>query len=112
MECTFKSVSVAKFGGSLLDVEGKGIPKIIKRITEIKAKDGCGPIAVFSAPMGCTDALIRIGESYAQSCQLPLDPVFEVYDRLAMLYVGSKLLKQAQDELANYKALTQATLMQ
>ena len=71
MECAFKTVSVAKFGGSLLDVEGKGIPKIIKRIKEIKAKDGCGPIAVFSAPMGCTDALIRIGESYAQACQLP-----------------------------------------
>ena len=110
MECAFKIVSVAKFGGSLLDAEGKGIPKIVKRIAEIKAKDGCGPIAVFSAPMGITDALIRIGESYAQSCQLPLDPVFEVYDRLAMLYVGSKLLKQAREELSNYKALTQATL--
>ena len=69
-------------------MEGKGIPKIVKRIAEIKGKDGCGPIVVFSAPMGITDALIRIGESYAQACQLPLDPVFEVYDRLAGLYVG------------------------
>ena len=110
MECAFKTVSVAKFGGSLLDVEGKGIPKIVKRIEEIKAKDGCGPIAVFSAPMGITDALIKIGESYAQACQQPLDPVFEVYDRLARLYVKGKWLKQAQEELTNYKALTQATL--
>ena len=110
MEYAFKTVSVAKFGGSLLDVEGKGIPKIIKRISEIKAKDGCGPIAVFSAPLGCTDALIRIGESYAQACQLPLDPVFEVYERLAGLYVKGKWLKLVQEELANYKALTQATL--
>ena len=91
-------------------MEGKGIPKIIKRISEIKAKDGCGPIAVFSAPLGCTDALIRIGESYAQACQLPLDPVFEVYERLAGLYVKGKWLKLVQEELANYKALTQATL--
>ena len=83
MECAFKALSVAKFGGSLLDVEGKGIPKIIKRIKEINEKDGFGPIVVFSAPMGCTDALIRIGESYAQACSLPLDPVFEVYETIS-----------------------------
>ena len=101
---------MAKFGGSLLDVEGKGIPKIVKQIKEIKTKDGCGPVAVFSAPMGCTDALIRIGESYAQACQLPLEPVFEVYTHLAKQYVKGKWLKPAQDELANYKALTQTAL--
>jgi aspartate kinase len=110
VECAFKIVSVAKFGGSLLDVEGKGIPKIVKRIEEIKTKNGCGPIVVLSAPMGITDALIKIGESYTQACQLPLDPVFEVFDRLAGIYVKGKWLKQAQEELANYRALTQATL--
>jgi aspartate kinase len=60
--------------------------------------------------MGITDSLIRIGESYAQACQLPLEPVFEVYDRLARLYVKGKWLKQAQEELSNYKVLTQTTL--
>ncbi len=110
MECAFKTVSVAKFGGSLLDVEGKGIPKIIKRIAEIREKDGCGPVTVFSAPMGCTDSLIRIGESYAQACQLPLEPVFEIYEHLAKLYVKDKYLKKAQEELSNYKTLTQTTL--
>ncbi len=100
MECAFKTVSVAKFGGSLLDVEGKGIPKIVKRIKEIREKDGCGPVAVFSAPMGCTDALIQIGESYAQACQLPLEPVFEVYEHLAKLYVKGKWLKQAQERIS------------
>jgi aspartate kinase len=110
VECAFKNLSVAKFGGSLLDVECKGIPKIVKRIAEIREKDGCGPVAVFSAPMGCTDALIRIGESYAQACKLPLEPVFGVYQHLAKLYVKGNYLKQVQDELANYKALTQATL--
>jgi aspartate kinase len=110
VECAFKTVSVAKFGGSLLDAEGKGIPKIVKRIREIKEKDDCGPVTVFSAPMGCTDALIRIGESYAQSCQLPLKPIFDIYEQLAKLYIKGKYLKQARDELANYKALTQTTL--
>ncbi len=110
MVCAFKTLSVAKFGGSLLDVEGKGIPKIIEQIKVNKEKDRFGPITVFSAPMGCTDALIRIGESHAQGCGLSLNPVFDVYDRLAKLYVKSELLKKAQDELTNYKTLTQTTL--
>ncbi len=110
MECAFKNVSVAKFGGSLLDVEGKGITKIVKRIKEIREKDGCGPVVVFSAPMGVTDALIKIGESYAQECRLPLEPVFEVYEHLAKQYVKGKWLKQAQTEICNYKKITQTTL--
>ena len=110
MEYAFKTLSIAKFGGSLLDAEGKGIPKIIEQIKTIKETDRFGPVVVFSAPMGCTDALIRVGESHAQGCGLPLEPVFEVYERLAKLYVKGEWLKKAQDELANYKALTQATL--
>lgn len=110
MECAFKTLSVAKFGGSLLDVEGKGIPKIIERIKELRIKDGCGPIAVFSAPMGCTDKLIGIGESYAQACALSLDSVFEVYERLAKTYVNDKFIEKALNELAKYKALTQDSL--
>lgn len=102
----FFKLSVAKFGGSLLDVEGKGIPIIIKRISELKAKDDTGPIVVFSAPMGCTDTLIRIGESYAQSTPLPVEPVFEIYERLAKLYVKDKYKKPALEAVANSKALT------
>ncbi|MGO8806979.1 MAG: ACT domain-containing protein [Candidatus Bathyarchaeia archaeon] len=110
MECGFKSLSVAKFGGSLLDAEGKGIPKIIKRVREIRAKDGFGPIIVFSAPMGTTDALINIGESYAQSCALPLAPVFEVYRRLTKDFVSEEFHEQALADLSNFESLTQATL--
>lgn len=110
MEYAFKTLSVAKFGGSLLDVEGKGIPKIIKRIQELKTKDTLGPIAVFSAPMGCTDALIRIGESYAQSTPLPVDNVFDIYVNLAKTHVKGKLQKQALDAIADYKALTLTAL--
>ena len=92
-----KRLSVAKFGGSLLDAEGKGIPKIVKSIKEIREKDGCGPVIVFSAPMGCTDNLIKVGESYAQSCQLPLEPVFEIYERLAKQYVKGKPAKASPE---------------
>jgi aspartate kinase len=110
VECAFKKLSVAKFGGSLLDTEGKGIPKILKRIKELKAKDQFGPILVFSAPMGCTDMLIRIGESYAASTPLSLDPVFEIYEHLAKAHVKGKCQKQALDAMANYKALTLTSL--
>jgi aspartate kinase len=105
-----KKLSVAKFGGSLLDVKGKGIPKILKRIKELKAKDDFGPIVVFSAPMGCTDELIRIGESYAQSAPITINPVFAIYNRLAKLYVKGKYLKQAVAALADYKSQTEEAL--
>ena len=106
-----KKISVAKFGGSLLDVEGEGFPKILNRIKELIVRDALGPIAVFSAPMGCTDELIRIGESYAQSAQVPIAPVFEVYDRIAKLHVKGKYLEQAQSELAKYQTQTKEALV-
>jgi aspartokinase len=105
-----RKLSVAKFGGSLLDVEGKGIPKVLKRLQELKAKDDIGLIAVFSAPMGCTDELTRIGESYAQSAPVSISPVFEVYEHIAKLHVKGKYLEQALAALAGYKAQTQETL--
>ena len=98
-----KKLSVAKFGGSLLDVKGKGLPKILNRIKELKTQDSLGPVIVFSAPMGSTDELIRIGESYAQSTPLPLEPVFEIYNHMAKLHVKSTYRKQAQTEINNYK---------
>ena len=71
-----------------------------------------GPIVVFSAPMGCTDELIKIGESYAHSQCTPmsLESVFGIYARLASVYVSVELRKQALDELANFESLTQADL--
>ncbi len=110
MECAFKTLSVGKFGGSLLDVEGKGIPKIVKRIKELKVQDRFGPIAVFSAPNGVTDMLIKIGESYAQACTMAVEPVFEIYTRLSEQYVKAEWKKQAESELTNLKKLTQTSL--
>jgi len=101
---------VAKFGGSLLDVEGKGIPKILQRLKELKEKDSVGPIAVFSAPIGATDELIHIGESYAQSAPASVDSVFKIYTHIAKRYVKGEYLTQALATLANYKAKTMETL--
>ena len=41
---------------------------------------------------------------------LPLEPVFEVYERLAKAHVKGEWVETSINELANYKALTQATL--
>ena len=102
--CTFKSLSVAKFGGSLLDVEGNGLPKIIKQIKEIRQKDSFGPIVVFSAPMGVTDMLIKIGESYSQSVPVQIGKVFEVYEHLTETHVAVEWKKQATAELTKFHA--------
>jgi aspartate kinase len=110
VECAFKKLSVTKFGGSLLDAEGKGIPKIVKRIKELKDKDGFGPLVVFSAPTGCTDFLIKIGESYSQQTPLPLDPVFQIYIHLAKTYVKGNLQKKALEDVEFYREQTKKAL--
>ena len=101
---------MAKFGGSLLDVEGKGIPKILKRIKELKKSDSLGPIAVFSAPTGCTDGLIRIGESRAQSIPASSESIFNIYEDIAQLYVKDEYLVQVKADLDRCKKLTDETL--
>jgi len=105
-----KKLSVAKFGGSLIDTEGKGIPKILKRINELKTKDDVGPIVVFSAPLGCTNQLIRIGEATAQSNQAPTKTVFDVYRRIAKLHIKGECLDGALKEIADYEKQTQEAL--
>ena len=105
-----RQLSVAKFGGSLLDVEGKGIPKILKSIGGLKAVDGLGPVAVFSAPTGCTDELIRIGETCAQSNHTSVASVFQIYENLAARYTKGEFAERAQKELSFYRKQTEEGL--
>lgn len=101
-----KKLAIAKFGGSLLDVNGKSIPKILQRITELKVKSEAGPIVVFSAPNGTTDWLIRIGDSYAQSSPIPVDPVFEVYYQLIRLYIAKIYQNEVSKKIDKLRSLT------
>jgi len=98
-----RKLSVAKFGGSLLSGEGENIPAILDYVTTLKDQSDLGPIIVFSAPNGFTDSLIRIGESCTQSEPLPVDSIFNVYDRLAKTYVKGEYLKQVLHELKKYR---------
>jgi aspartate kinase len=101
-----KKLAIAKFGGSLLDVNGKSIPKILQRIKALKDENEVGPIVVFSAPNSTTDWLIRIGNAYAQSSPVLVDPVFEVYSNLIRLYVIKKLQNEAFKKIDTLKSLT------
>lgn len=82
----------------------------MKSIRELKTADATGPVAVFSAPTGCTDELIRIGEGCAQSMPPSVDSIFKIYETLAANYVKSKYLKEAKNELSFYKAQTEEAL--
>jgi len=105
-----RKLSVAKFGGSLLDPEGKTILMILKRIKELKNKDDLGPIVVFSAPAGCTDELVRIGESRIQSRPISTDSIFNTYERIAKIHVKDTYLKQLLSKLTKYRRQTDEAL--
>ncbi|MEM3518345.1 MAG: aspartate kinase [Nitrososphaerales archaeon] len=61
------NLTIAKFGGGVIKPYGEGIPDIVKRIKEIRQKDGRGPVVVVSAPKGVTDLAIDIGEDCAKT---------------------------------------------
>jgi len=105
-----KKLSVAKFGGSLLDPEGKNFLKILTRIRELKERDNVDPIIVFSAPTGYTDELIRIGESYTQSRPITVDSIFKTYERIAKIYVKGTYLKPLLSELVKHRKETDKAL--
>jgi len=105
-----KKLSVAKFGGSLLDTEGEGIQTILERVRELKERCDLGPVVVFSAPNGFTNELINIGESYAQSRPISVDPIFNSYERIAKIHVKDAHLKQLLLELVKYRKQTDEAL--
>ncbi|MBN1784783.1 MAG: aspartate kinase [Candidatus Bathyarchaeota archaeon] len=97
------TLSVAKFGGSLLSRVGENIPSILEHVADLKSQNDFGPIVVFSAPNGFTDKLIAIGESYTLSEPLSVDSIFGVYESLAKNFVKGEYLQQALAELSEYR---------
>jgi aspartate kinase len=87
-------VTVAKFGGSVLGVDGVLIGKIINRIYQLQAH--AKVIAVFSAPLityqgkihSMTDIAIKIGRNYASSNPVEIEILKEVYEKIAADYVS------------------------
>jgi aspartate kinase len=93
-------VTVAKFGGSALGVDGILIGKIINRIEQLKEKSKV--VAVFSAPLitfqekaySMTDVAIRVGRSYASSNLVEIEVLREVYERIAREQVSSQYYQE------------------
>jgi aspartate kinase len=87
------SITVAKFGGSALGVEGTLIPKIIDRIKQLQEESKV--VTVFSAPLieynnkvsSMTDVAINVGRSYAASTPVEIEVLREVYERIAGKYL-------------------------
>lgn len=93
-------VTVAKFGGSALGVDGILIGKVIKRIEQLKEKTKV--VAVFSAPLityqeklySMTDVAIRVGRSYASSNPVEIEVLREVYERIATEQVSNQYYQE------------------
>jgi aspartate kinase len=87
------SITVAKFGGSALGVEGSMIPKIIDRIRQLQQQSKV--VTVFSAPLieydgkvsSMTDVALKVGKSYASSTPVEIEILREVYERIAAKYI-------------------------
>jgi aspartate kinase len=94
------SVTVAKFGGSALGVDGAMIPKIIERIRQLQQESKV--VTVFSAPLvehdgkpaSMTDVAIRVGRSYAASSPVEIEVLREVYETIAAKYVTEASYRQ------------------
>lgn len=101
-------VTVAKFGGSALGVDGILIEKIINRIEQLKDKTKV--VAVFSAPLiiyqekpySMTDVAIRVGRSYASSYPVEIEVLREVYERIAKKYVSKQYCQEFLEHLDRF----------
>ena len=90
-------VTVAKFGGSSIGVDGILIPQVIERIKQMMKHTKV--VAVFSAPLimydnharSMTDVAMLVGRSYASSNPVEIDVLREVYERIVTTYVSKNL---------------------
>lgn len=90
-------VTVAKFGGSALGIDGILIPRVIDRIKQI-IEQNTKVVAVFSAPLtdyekkvsSMTDLAIRIGKSYASSNPVEIEVLRQVYEQIAARHISNE----------------------
>ena len=90
-------VTVAKFGGSALGIDGILIPRVIDRIKQL-IEQNTKVVAVFSAPLtdyekkvsSMTDLAIRIGKSYASSNPVEIEVLRQVYEQIAARHISNE----------------------
>lgn len=109
---------IAKFGGSVLGVDGVKIPIIIDRIRELKKKSKI--ICVFSAPltnyegknMSMTDVAIRISKNYASSNPVDIDILKTVYLEISNRYLSNPDRLNFESELEGFNKTVLISLKQ
>ena len=92
---------VAKFGGSAIGVDGEGIPRIIKRINDIR-KDS-KVITICSAPLtavdgkrsSLTDIILNLGNDAANGADVNMEIIAKTYSKILSL-VSDKHKMQCQ----------------
>jgi aspartate kinase len=103
------SITVAKFGGSALGLEGAMIPQIIDRIKQLQKQDS-KVVTVFSAPLieyngkiiSMTDIAIYVGRSYASSTPVEIEVLREVYERISSKYLDNQRRLEFLDTLDKF----------
>ncbi len=101
-------LTVVKFGGSALGVDGVKIPRIIERIKEIKKNSKL--VSVFSAPlthydgkkMSMTDVAIRISKNYASLNPVDIDILKDVYLKISDTYLSDEYKKKFEIDLEKF----------
>src|SRR2546427_12692948 len=112
------SITVAKFGGGALGVEGSMIPKIIYRIKQLQEESKV--VTVFSAPLieyngkvsSMTDVAIDVGRSYAASNPVEIEVLREVYERIASEQVSNQYYQEFLAHLDRFYRLVIISLKQ
>ncbi|MEM1950947.1 MAG: hypothetical protein QXE95_00160 [Candidatus Nitrosocaldus sp.] len=90
-------LTIAKFGGNTLGIDGSNIPHVLNRIKSMLAEHD-KVVAVFSAPFtiyngkarSLTDIAIEIGRSYASSEPVDIDVLKDVYEHIASRYMDEQ----------------------
>ncbi len=111
-------LTIVKFGGSALGVDGVKIPRIIERIKEIKKKSKL--IAVFSAPLtnydgknlSMTDVAIRISKNYASLNPVDIEVLKDVYLKISDNYLSGENKKKFELDLEKFNKSVLISLKQ
>jgi aspartate kinase len=101
-------ITVAKFGGSALGLEGAMIPQIVDRIKQLHQESKV--VTVFSAPLieyngkiiSMTDLAISVGRSYASSTPVEIEVLRELYERISSKYLDSHRRHEFLDTLDKF----------
>jgi len=100
-------LTIAKFGGSAIGIDGEGIPQIIERINDLK-KDG-KVIIVCSAPLtkvdekkrSLTDVILSIGKNVENGENYDFSVIEKSYSKI-LEYVNDEFKKECQEKIDEF----------